>query len=672
MQLKNILLFNEPLLQVMPSATTLEQYIHSIEEKQKATQKAKQKENQQQDFTSVHTVLILPAQYNTVQTPFETYYYHHFTEMIDLLNTLITADDFTYVYFPNAYQLDMPFQWPVQSSKALSNDLSQYVFSKAQIKQHRFNANSLYYYPLAFIYDILYPDITDTAQLNLYNDLLCSRDIPTSYKCKYLKALLQYGSRVISEQTNQQCNPIELYIDRILKIQMDPSNDELLTIINVCKEDLIAYYRIKHYQRRFNAFIPAMLQQLPAVALINDTRTALRAVKRIIKDRTKLDYTAYEMIQLHLPVRNNTFIFESFNGRGYSDNPKYIYEYMYQHYPDYQYYWVVNDLNTEIPGPAIKVERLSKAYYKAYATCEYWISNTRLPSNLKKRANQTYIQTWHGTPLKKLVLDMESVKLPNTTTLEYKLKFMKEAERWDYLISPNDYSTAIFTRCFNVPTDKILTTGYPRNEMLALRQDDQHYCTSIRHRIGLADHKNVILYAPTWRDADYNEDGDYAFNLKLDIDAFLKHTDDDTVLLLRLHYLIAAQLDLPDHPRIINVSDYDDIADLYLISDVLITDYSSVFFDYSILNRPVIFFSYDLEVYKDELRGFYMDYYTQLPGPICTTNEELFQQIYTVLNKDYDNAFNHKAFYTDMNRYEDGHASSRIIDAILKHNNQHE
>ncbi|UBH16109.1 CDP-glycerol glycerophosphotransferase family protein [Macrococcus armenti] len=649
MKIKNILIFENNIIQTIPRADTIIKFINNLET------------FQSHEFKSIENIIIIPKNLHKHSYNYKTYVYHSFDDLIALINTQIVMDDYSHVYFPNTYKLDDEINYPSYVHQYITNDLSQNVFTKEKIGNIKFNADNIHYYRLDFLYKYFDKNLSLKTSYNLYDDILFSRDIPTLYKCNYTKSLLQLGINILEQESS--C--IEQYIDKILSIHLDPSNDELIPFYILCNNELEKYYKIKRDRtNRLFSIQSTLNNSLMLFALLNETRTALRAITRILKDYTKFSYSLYEIKTTHLPLIKNTFVFESFNGRGYSDNPKYIYEYLYKKYPEYQYFWIVNDLNVNIPGPAIKIKRFSKEYFDVYARSEYWISNTRLPSNLKKRAGQTYIQTWHGTPLKKLVLDMESVKLPNTTTLEYKLKFLKESERWDYLISPNDYSTDIFTRCFNVPKSKILTTGYPRNEMLQKRKDDKIYCDNLKRKLSIDNDKKVILYAPTWRDSDYSEEGGYAFNLQFDLKAFINHTDENTVLLLRLHYLIAEKINLPDHPRIINVSDYDDIADLYLITDLLITDYSSVFFDFSILNRPIIFFSYDIDLYRDELRGFYLDYYNDLPGPICKTNEELITSINQLLNN-YNGLYN-EYFYSKLNKYEDGYSSIKLINNLIK------
>ncbi|MGX0847675.1 bifunctional glycosyltransferase/CDP-glycerol:glycerophosphate glycerophosphotransferase [Staphylococcus auricularis] len=397
-------------------------------------------------------------------------------------------------------------------------------------------------------------------------------------------------------------------------------------------------------------------------------RYVVKHVKRLIIGGKGKALSKYQLYDRDAKVEPHTIVFESFNGKNYSDSPKYIYEYMMHHYPQFHYIWVFKDhLKHEVPGPVTKVLKGSDAYYKAYATASHWITNARLAPTLNKKDNQTYYQTWHGTPLKRLAGDMTHVRMPGTTTAQYKINFRKETARWDYLISPNRYSTEIFQSAFWMEPERILETGYPRNDVIVNHQHDTGYIQHIKANLNIPLGKKVIMYAPTWRDDEYIEKGKYAFQLKIDLADMYEQLGDDTVLLLRMHYLIAEQLDLTGYEHFAyDVSEYDDVSELFLISDALITDYSSVMFDYGILQRPQFFFAYDLEKYDEALRGFYMDYLHELPGPIIKDAHTLTQQLkdLTQIEATYKDQI--KAFADRFCHLEQGTAAKQIGDRIAR------
>ena len=272
-----------------------------------------------------------------------------------------------------------------------------------------------------------------------------------------------------------------------------------------------------------------------------------------------------------------------------------------------------------------------------------------------------FLETWHGTPLKKLVFDQEEVM--GAFPL-YKAQFYKQSRVWDYLVSANHFSTEVFRSAFRY-NKEILEFGYPRNDILHSENRDQ-LAAALRRKLHIPEGKKTILYAPTWRDDEYYGRGEYKFALKLDLRLLKKELGPDYVVLLRTHYFIADSLDIRGlEDFAINVSKYDDISELYLISDLLITDYSSVFFDYANLKRPILFYTYDLDKYRDMLRGFYMDIETEVPGPLLFTNEELVEAIKRIdqITEQYQDRY--EMFYERFCGLEDGHASERVAKRVF-------
>lgn len=351
---------------------------------------------------------------------------------------------------------------------------------------------------------------------------------------------------------------------------------------------------------------------------VNKFRKYSRHIKNIILRSKSKNKSIYSLFDSESNVDDKLIVFETFGGKNYSDSPKYIYEYMLKNYPDYKYVWILkNPSKSEIPGNPLKIKKGSLEYYKAYSKAKVWVNNARLPLALNKKDNQKYIQTWHGTPLKRLANDMKVVRMPGTTTPQYKRNFHMETSRWDYLVSPNHYSSEIFESAFWMDEERVLEIGYPRNDLLVTHANDEELISKIRENVNIPEGKKVLMYAPTWRDDEFIKKGQYLFELKINLENLYESIGDEYVILLRMHYLISNAIDLSGYENFaIDVSDYDDISELYLITDALITDYSSVMFDFGILKRPQFFFAYDIEKYDKDLRGFYLDYVNDLPGPI--------------------------------------------------------
>ncbi|MCR5837492.1 MAG: bifunctional glycosyltransferase family 2 protein/CDP-glycerol:glycerophosphate glycerophosphotransferase [Lachnospiraceae bacterium] len=376
----------------------------------------------------------------------------------------------------------------------------------------------------------------------------------------------------------------------------------------------------------------------------------------------------YRTINLYIfnrmKVKDNWILFESFVGRNCSGQPKYIYKYMQEHFGNqYKYIWVVNDKKINIEGRHKKIKRFSLSYYYYMTRCKYQVNNMRQPLSIPKRDNQILLSTWHGTPLKKLVFDMEDVHSANP---RYKDIVYRQTRKWDFLLSDNPFSTEVFQSCFRFDKEKILEYGYPANDPM-YAEDRDVLAIEIKEKLGIPKDKKVILYAPTWRDDSYYGAGEYKFELALDINRLKKEVGDEYVLLLRMHYWIVDSLDLTQFGDFVyDGSSYDDITELYLISDICITDYSSVFFDYANLCRPILFFMYDLEKYRDVLRGFYLDIEKDLPGPILQTNDELIKAVKQIrkVTSDYSDKYNR--FYRRFCCVDDGHAAERVVNKILE------
>lgn len=391
-------------------------------------------------------------------------------------------------------------------------------------------------------------------------------------------------------------------------------------------------------------------------------RLAWKKLIKYVKGKNVLNRHMYVRYLKNKPVSDNIIMFEAFFGKGYSDSPKYIYEYIAKNYPGkFEFVWVM-DKKYDLPYGGKIVERFGRKYMYYLATAKYFVFNVRQPEWFKKRKGQTFFETWHGTPLKRLAFDIEDVfgASPN-----YKKQIYKQSRSWDYLLSPNRFSTECFASCFQYEKEKIVEFGYPRNDILH-SEEGKEVAVKIKEKLGLAPDKKLVLYAPTWRDDECYGHGQYKFDLKLDLDLMQKELGEGYVVLLRTHYFIADAVDTEKYGDfVLNVCRYDDIAELYLISDILITDYSSVFFDYAGLRRPMLFYTYDLEKYRDILHGFYMNMEDEVPGPMLFTTAEIVAAIKNIDEVQKKYAEKYDAFYEKYCSLEDGHAAERCVKKLL-------
>lgn len=441
---------------------------------------------------------------------------------------------------------------------------------------------------------------------------------------------------------------------------IDTFFEELSAAIAKMDESIMNDYK-RFFRREINALATGDFNKYKRTI---KRHNFLRDFKYGLKSKERFNHFIYKSFLSKLKKNKKLVIFESFQGRSYSDNPKYIYEYMVNNNMNYKYVWSVNEAQ-EIPGRPKQVTRLSLKYYYNLARATYWVSNSRLPNYIDKNKGTTYLQTWHGTPLKRLAGDMEDVHMPGTNSEAYKLNFYNETQKWDYLIAPNAYSKEIFKRAFwfDKPT---LDVGYPRNDILYNKNTDSDV-NKLKEKMGLPLDKKVILYAPTWRDDEYYSKGNYRFNLKLNLDQLQEKLGDEYVVVLRMHYFISSQLDISGYEGFVyDYSSYNDIGELYLASDLLITDYSSVFFDYANLKRPILFYTYDLEKYRDSLRGFYIDMEKEVPGPLLTTTDEVIASIQNIdqLAEEYQERYD--AFYDRFCNWDDGQAAKKTVEQVFK------
>ena len=375
-------------------------------------------------------------------------------------------------------------------------------------------------------------------------------------------------------------------------------------------------------------------------------------------------------------IDNKTILFSCFNGKSYSCSPKAIYEYMSsdKKYRDYKFIWFFNDVkkydflnknrNTKV------VLNKSKEYEKYLQTAKYWVFNFKIADYIKPKKNQVFLQCWHGTPLKRLGCDLTHFDNQLNTAKEMKKRYKIEAEKFSYFISPSKYCTEKFTSAWNLKEigkeNIIIEKGYPRNDFLFNYTSQD--VVNIKKKILGEDiqSKKIILYAPTYRANQHQSGVGYVYKEEADFTKMREKLGNDYLILFRPHYFVANSFDFEKYRGFVyNVSDVDDINELYIISDILVTDYSSVFFDYANLKRPMIFYMYDLEYYRDKSNGFYFDVEEELPGKIVKTDDDLIDEIIRI-SKEFKYDEKYKRFNDKFNYLDDGKASKRVIEEVIK------
>jgi CDP-glycerol glycerophosphotransferase len=330
----------------------------------------------------------------------------------------------------------------------------------------------------------------------------------------------------------------------------------------------------------------------------------------VLRVRPPVDQVGAAAYRRSRTTPEDAVYFESFYGRTAGDNPLGIDRALARMYPDVRRYWSVADGSIAIPDGAVRLIEGSAEWWRVRAAARVLVVNDWLRWPYRRRRHQHVVQTWHGTMLKRLALDRPDV------SVRKRVAIIREQHRWDALLVQNAYSARIFRSAYAV-RGPIWQTGYPRNDVFA----DPGRAARVRTVVGVPADARLVLYAPTWRD-DRDEIID-----DLDAVAFAAALPSDHVLLVRGHSrTLGHGRDLRGE-RLVDVTSYPDAADLLLIADVLVTDYSSVMFDFAATGKPMVFYVPDLAHYSEQLRGFYFDLLAEAPGPIVNTRADLLDAI---------------------------------------------
>ena len=362
-----------------------------------------------------------------------------------------------------------------------------------------------------------------------------------------------------------------------------------------------------------------------------------------------------------IPINENKIVVCSYYGMDYGDNPKAIIDYILEKDKEkkYKIIWVLNSdfyKKNNLPDKIKKVKYETISCLYELVTAKIWIDNSRKKFVPSKRKKQFYIQTWHGgLCLKKVEKDAED-SLPKL----YIKRAKKDSKNADLFISNSKWESKLYKKSFWY-NGKILEYGLPRNDILINNENHKKIVKETFKKIGIDEKKKVLLYAPTFR-KDFKLDH-YNINFKRIIESLKKKDGCDWIILIKLHPNVANKSNLLKLPvNVINVSNYSDLYSLMLISDALITDYSSLMFDYGYLNRPILIYAPDIEKYNDD-RGFMFNLY-DLPFSISKNNNSLCNNILNFNNKEYLQKLSN--FYKKVGLCETGKSSKKVAEIIMK------
>lgn len=352
-------------------------------------------------------------------------------------------------------------------------------------------------------------------------------------------------------------------------------------------------------------------------------------------------------------VKENKIVFSNFNGKGYGDSPKYIAEALIKKKDNCDMIWILekNVSSENIPSNIRIVKKYSLRYFYELTTAKFWVANNRFPTFIRKRKQQIYIQTWHGgLALKKIEYDA-SDKLSKY----YSRVIENDNLKIDYLLSNSIFCTNMYRNAFKY-NGKILEIGTPRNDILVNK--DMELKSKVVKKCNIDYNSKILLYAPTFRKSYVKNPYDIDF---VKLKKILEKNGEKWEILVRLHPNVKCIKEkMKNLKSCIDVTNYDDIQELILACDMLITDYSSTMFEAMIANKSVFLYANDIENYVEE-RGFYFNF-NELPFALAQSNEQLFN----IINKfDFsDIESDYKNFKDKVGLKEEGKACETIIKII--------
>ncbi|MFJ4631644.1 CDP-glycerol glycerophosphotransferase family protein [Streptomyces sp. NPDC088847] len=395
--------------------------------------------------------------------------------------------------------------------------------------------------------------------------------------------------------------------------------------------------------RTFRALQAAMSWRRRTVKL---AAKALRAVRA-----AALQF--HYRVQLRLPLRNRA-VFAAYWGRGHSCNPGALETAFRAHAPHIRTAWIARpEHHHTIPAATRRLRPNTAAYWTALARSKYLVNNVNFDRRLVKRPGQVMIQTQHGTPLKHMGLDLQE-RPAAARDMDF-AELLRGVDKWDHVLSPNRHTTLTWERVYP-GSYTTLAYGYPRNDVF--QQATSADVTRLRESLGIPQDAIALLYAPTHRDYRRTQ------RAHLDLDRVLRRLGPRYVVLARAHYWHEGPLAPASGGRIIDVTDHPSVESLCLASDALVTDYSSLMFDYANLDRPIVIHADDWEAYE-AARGTYFDLRAFPPGAVARSEDELIDIFATDHWRGSRSTQLRTAFRERFCPYDDGRAAERVVRHVV-------
>ncbi|MEV5877765.1 CDP-glycerol glycerophosphotransferase family protein [Streptomyces sp. NPDC052101] len=366
--------------------------------------------------------------------------------------------------------------------------------------------------------------------------------------------------------------------------------------------------------------------------------------------RTRLRYA----LDLRRPLDPNLAVYCAYWGRGYACNPAAIHAKARELAPHLRSVFLVEaDQAHAMPKDVEHAVIGSRRYWEVLARATYLVNNANFAEGVVKRAGSVHLQTQHGTPLKTMGVDQSTHPVVAARSGSF-TRLLGRVDRWDFNLSANRHSTQMWERAFPGSYEH-LEYGYPRNDVYYTATGED--VARIRRELGVPQGSTAVLYAPTHRDHHTG------FEPGLDLEAFCAAAGEDVVVLLRAHYFYDRG-GLQGSDRVIDVTAHRSSEDVCLAADALVTDYSSIMFDYANLDRPIVVYADDWDVYR-QTRGVYFDLMAEPPGPVVRTPQELAAVFRDGSYADAGSAALRAAFRERFCEFDDGRAAERVVRRVL-------
>ncbi|MEC1862310.1 CDP-glycerol glycerophosphotransferase family protein [Bacillus licheniformis] len=397
-------------------------------------------------------------------------------------------------------------------------------------------------------------------------------------------------------------------------------------------------------------------------------------IENYLKKRNHRRNNKYAKFYKKLNVVDNTILYESRDGKSITDSPFAIFDYLIKN-PEFNHYkhiWTIADFEALEPViskykdmPNVEfVKRNSDKYLQYLATAKYLINNSTLQSFFICKEEQVYINTWHGTPLKSMGFDIPGNPAHSQNVLR---NFISA----DYLLSPNKHTTNMFLNSYKLEglySGEIIEEGYPRID-LTLNTSPEEFKSYLKDlSLLISNDKQTILYAPTWKGNSVSKVKNDVFQIISDMNYLEEKIGSDYNVLIKVHPFLYSEASKVSELKGKLIPDFIDTNQLLSTVDILITDYSSIFFDFLVTDRPILFYMWDADDYNKQ-RGKYINN-EDLPGPVLYNVRELVEAIGNIHQVKSEFQTNYEKNKVKFTNHDDGNVTKRVVEKIFKNKGQ--